>query len=110
MSKTLMMYEDIRVILDQALAAGGGEFELATHGQAVHWRQRAYIFRKLFRQSVQNSPYDRLTFRKVPDGSTTVVIAMIGQKGTFRPATEVDELEAEANEVATALGIGRNIL
>ena len=41
-SNRLGMYADVREVLDSALSHGGGEYQLATHGMAVHWRQRAY--------------------------------------------------------------------
>ncbi len=82
----LAMYDDIREVLDAALSSGGGEYELPDHGKAVHWRQRAYMFRKLYAEKVDpRSPYDRLTFRRVPPESSTVIIAMQSQKGIFRP-------------------------
>ena len=90
----LGLYDDVRQILDAALAAGGGEFKLTTHGQAVHWRQRAYKFRKLYAQtlsaddSFSMSPYDRLTMPTIPDDSSTVVINVREIVGEFTPNRE----------------------
>ena len=83
----LGMYQDVREILDAALASGGGQVELPSHGQAVHWRHRAYKFRKIYAETVDpQSPYDRLTFRVVDADSSTVVIKSIGQPARFTPA------------------------
>lgn len=119
-SNRLGMYDDVRKILDAALAAGGGSYELPSYGQAVHWRHRAYKFRKLYAEIIADknatatSSYDRLTFPTVPKDSSTVVIKVIGQHGTFTPAndpympnTEVidnDMLFDVAAELAKKLG------
>lgn len=90
----LGLYDDVRQILDAAMASGGGEFVLTTHGQAVHWRQRAYKFRKLFAtilsqdKSLAMSPYDRLTMPQIPDDSSTVIINVREIVGTFTPNRE----------------------
>lgn len=90
----LGMYDDVRQILDAALTSGGGQFDLPSHGMAVHWRQRAYKFRKLYAQtlaaddSFSMSPYDRLTMPQIPDDSSTVVINVREVVGTFTPNRE----------------------
>jgi hypothetical protein len=90
----LGMYDDVRQILDAALSSGGGSFELPTHGKAVHWRQRAYKFRKLYAQTLASddsfsmSPYDRLTLPMIPDDSSTVIINIREVVGTFTPNRE----------------------
>src|SRR5882724_3895462 len=90
----LGLYDDIRQILDAALSSGGGEFVLPTHGLAVHWRQRAYKFRKLYATTLASddsfsmSPYDRLTMPQIPDDSSTVVINVREVIGTFTPNRE----------------------
>lgn len=90
----LGMYDDIRQILDAALTSGGGSFDLPTHGLAVHWRQRAYKFRKLYAQTLASddsfsmSPYDKLTMPQIPDDSSTVVINIREVVGTFTPNRE----------------------
>jgi len=116
----LGMYEDVRKILDAALEAGGGEVELKSYGAAVHWRQRAYKFRKLFADTVSaRSPYDRLTLLKIPEGTSIVSIRIKEQPAVFRPAAtpyhgptvttaapEEDDLMDEAAELAKRLGLG----
>lgn len=90
----LGLYDDVRQILDAALSSGGGEFVLPNHGQAMHWRQRAYKFRKLYAQTLASddsfsmSPYDRLTMPQIPDDSSTVVINVREIVGTFTPNRE----------------------
>lgn len=119
----LGMYSDVKVILDEALKYGGGTYELASHGQAVWWRQRAYTFRKLYATTIhpQPSPYDTLTFKKIPDDSATVVIGIGQQRGIFRPPTSVvplpvredqgeDELMKEAADTARRLGLDGDAL
>lgn len=90
----LGMYDDVRQVLDAALKSGGGHFHLPSHGLAVHWRQRAYKFRKLYAQTLASddsfsmSPYDRLTMPQIPDDSHTVVINVREIVGTFEPNRE----------------------
>jgi hypothetical protein len=92
------MYDDVRQILDAALASGGGAFELPSHGLAVHWRQRAYKFRKLYAltlasdDSFSMSPYDRLTLPQIDDDSCTVIINVREVIGTFTPNREPSEV------------------
>lgn len=84
-SNRLGMYSDIRAVLDEALTSGGGTLECATHGAAVHWRQRAYRFRKLFAETIAaESPYDTLV---LPRCDTNVVrIELRRSAGQFIPA------------------------
>jgi len=84
----LGIYTDVRQILDAALAAGGGSYTCLTHGAAVHWRQRAYKFRKLYAEVLgakQHSVYDTLTMPRIIDGDTTVHILIRQQAGIFKP-------------------------
>lgn len=110
----LGMYADVRSILDQAMAAGGGSYELSTHGQAVHWRQRAYRFRKLYAEIIgadETSPYDSIIMTRVDPESSTVNISIRRLTGTFTPASEPifipqvgDDLFDMAQELAAKLG------
>lgn len=90
----LGMYDDVRQILDAALQSGGGSFELPTYGQAVHWRQRAYKFRKLYAETLSSdkslamSPYDRLTMPRIEKETSTVIINVREITGTFTPNRE----------------------
>lgn len=90
----LGMYDDVRAILDAAMQSGGGSLELPSYGQAVHWRQRAYKFRKLYAEilaqdkSLAMSPYDRLTLPKIALDDCTVVIRVREAIGTFTPNRE----------------------
>lgn len=79
-------YNDVKVVLDAAIASGGGEIDFQTRGEAVRWRQRAYEFRKMYAEVViANSPYDALTLPRIPDESTTVTIRIPTLTGQFRP-------------------------
>lgn len=113
-SNRLGMYADCRKVLDAALAAGGGEYECPDHGAAVHWRQRAYRFRKLYATTLgekAESPYDILVMPRIPDDSGTVRIVVRQQAGVFRPLEGgtpftpkgVDELEAAALKLSQEL-------
>lgn len=84
--RTLAMFDDVKQVLDQAVAAGGGSVKLADDGKATHWRHRAYTFRKMYAETVEWSPYDRLTLRKVIPGTGTVTIDVIKQDAIFTPA------------------------
>lgn len=118
MSKTpnrLGIYHDVQEILDAALAAGGGTYTCSTHGQAVHWRQRAYRFRKLFAEihgARSASSYDRLTLPRIEPDSCEVHIHYRQHVGTFTPAESGitvpdiltgDELLDEALRLAASL-------
>lgn len=104
-SNRLGMYADIREVLDGALAAGGGTFTCASHGAAVHWRQRAYRFRKLYAETLgptRMSPYDVLVLPRLAHDSCEVMIVIRQTAGVFTPAndglapTSNDELLEEA--------------
>lgn len=116
----LGLYDDVRKILDAALQSGGGEFRLVTHGAAVHWRQRAYRFRKLYASTLSSdnslamSPYDKLTMPEIPKSSSTVVINVRAVKGEFIPREQPynsdvgpkDELFDVATEIADKIARG----
>jgi len=115
-SNRLGMYADVRQILDAALAAGGGTFECDTHGAAVHWRQRAYRFRKLFAETLglnKESPYDIIVMPRIPEDSSTVHITIRRSIGTFKPLEGgrpfqpvMDELDEAAAEIAAKIERG----
>lgn len=107
----LGMYADVRAVLDAAIAANGGTFSLADHGKAVHWRQRAYKFRKLFAETTSSSPYDALTLPVIPPESSTVVIRLIGQPGIFTPADPTATLPDKPDDelLKTALDLAKDL-
>lgn len=87
----LGMYSDVRKIMDAALAAGGGEYVLPAYGKAIHWRQRAYQFRKLFAELLgpnKESPYDAIIIRRPAEGSGKLLLDIRVLEGDFRPAAE----------------------
>lgn len=85
----LGMYADVRVILDAALAAGGGAYQCPDYGTAVHWRQRAYQFRKLYAETLGGRPseYDIILMPRIPADSSTVTIRLRQQVGVFLPTS-----------------------
>jgi hypothetical protein len=99
-------YADIKPILDQCLAHGGGVYEAPTPGAAVQFRHRCYAFRKQWREAMagEASAYDRLTIKKLAKGQKRVEIVPLRASGTFTPAqgeaivdvSEDDPLLAEA--------------
>ena len=111
-SNRLGMYADVRSVLDSALEHGGGTLKCADHGSAVHWRQRAYRFRKLFAETLgprAMSPYDVLVLPRLADDATEVVINIRQTSGVFTPAndglapTSNDELLEAAEALARKL-------
>lgn len=87
----LGIYADIRAVLDAALEHGGGTFTAPDHGAAVHWRQRAYRFRKAFAETLgprAMSPYDVLVLPRLAADSSEVVINIRQTGGTFTPAND----------------------
>lgn len=88
-SNRLGMYADIRSVLDAALESGGGTFACTDYGSAVHWRQRAYRFRKLFAETLgpkAMSPYDILVLPRLIDNIVTIKLREAG--GVFTPAND----------------------
>lgn len=113
-SNRLGMYADVRSVLDAALEFGGGTFMCDTHGAAVHWRQRAYRFRKLYAETLgpkAMSPYDVLVLPRLAPDSSEVVITIRATGGVFTPAndglapTSNDELLDAAEAIAKKLGV-----
>jgi hypothetical protein len=109
----LGIYADVRAVLDAALEHGGGTFTAPDHGAAVHWRQRAYRFRKAYAETLgpqAMSPYDTLVLPRLAEGSSEVIITVRQVGGTFTPANGViglssdDELMREAEALAQRLG------
>ena len=91
-------FGDIKPLMDAALASGGGIYHAPTSGQAVRFRQRAYQFRKAFREAAAPaaSPYDRLTIKRLAPGDTKVEIVPISLPGTFTPAEGPPVIETAA--------------
>lgn len=102
-AKNINNYNDVKAILDAAVAGGGGRYHLPTKGKAVHWRQRAYTFKNLAQRNAQATstvpgytpptPYDELTFSlQAGAGDSFYVVIMIrqpeGHLETFEPLRE----------------------
>lgn len=111
-SNRLGMYADVRAVLDSALESGGGTFACADYGSAVHWRQRAYRFRKLYAETLgprAMSPYDVLVLPRLAPDANEVVITIRQASGVFTPAndglapTSNDELLEAAEDLRRRL-------
>lgn len=111
-SNRLGMFADVRAVLDTALEHGGGTFTAHDHGAAVHWRQRAYRFRKAYAETLgprDMSPYDALVLPRLAPDSSEVVITIRQTGGVFTPAndglapTSNDELLGAAEAFAQKL-------
>lgn len=128
LSRNIHSYDDIRAVLDAALAEGGGRYTLATPGQAVYWRARAYYFRKLLYNLAEerlanapgmtpSTPYDQMKLT-LEEGTGSVLIQFIKPQGTLtrldgtpielrtkaEPDEEIDALVAEAERLAQEHG------
>ena len=88
-SQIATQFADVKQLLDQCLEHGGGAFTAKSSGAAVHFRQRAYTFRKKYREAMDPaaSPYDRLTIKKLAKGASRVEIEVIKLDGVFEPGT-----------------------
>ena len=90
----LGMFADLVPILDAALAANGGTYCLPSHGAAVHWRQRAYKFRKMYAETYGGaSKYDTLTLPRIEPEQSHVVIKVNQPAGVFSPNNPVAVLD-----------------
>jgi len=111
-SNRLGMYADVREVADLALRHGGGSYDCADHGQAIHFQQRFYRFRKLYAQlnheDGTDSPYDKLKLPRIPEDGCSVKLEIRQHVGTFRPSgpevfsslTGEDDLFKAASELA----------
>lgn len=111
-SNRLGIYADVRAVLDSALEHGGGTLTCDSPGAAIHWRQRAYRFRKAFAETLgprAMSPYDVLVLPRLANDSLEVVINIRQASGVFTPAgdglapTSNDELLEAAESLRRRL-------
>lgn len=102
----LGMYADVRSVLDAALVGGGGTVECDSHNAAVHWRQRAYRFRKLYAETLgagRESAYDTLVLPRVPADSATITIQIRSSTVLFTPADGAPVLDDDLFDIAQNL-------
>lgn len=79
LNDNLRTYLHIKAILDAAIEAGGGRYQLVDAKQAIRWRLDAYQFRKLFVRMKQKelktdrveTIYDNMLLRI--DGNTVII-------------------------------------
>lgn len=76
--KYIGAYHDIAEVLDRAVSMGGASLEFDARNARTRWRQRAYMFRTLYRATLKAgtaSRYDRLTIVvPEPDDEKTLII------------------------------------
>ena len=82
LSNSVGMYADVKLVLDAAVAKGGGEYKLVSKSAATKWRQRAYQLRKLMSKDGE-TPYDRLVLTLHSDDPTIVCILTRRPEGEF---------------------------
>lgn len=108
----LGMYSDVQQVLDAALASDGGEYVLDTHGKAIHWRQRAYKFRKLYAEILgpnTQSPYDAIIIRRPVEGSGKLILDIRRLEGEFRPTNPPTDFNPSLPEEDDLLGIAEGL-
>lgn len=97
-----LQFRDVKEILDQALKSSGGSFRCASHGKAVRFRQRCYIFMKNWREATSPNPsnYDVFTFPALAPGEVEVSINLRTTEGVFTPAggPAIDTPEKEEDD------------
>lgn len=88
-SDALLAYEDIRLVADRALSSPRGVAVTRTsHSDAVRFRQRFYLFRKLMRKlstemwpvespEYGRSPYENLTIKNWEKGDGAVRVEIV---------------------------------
>lgn len=130
LSTNVHSYDDIRVVLDAALEAGGARYELPDPGKAVYWRARAYYYRTLLLKlaaerlanvpgTAPSTPYDHMKL-SLEKGDNVVVIEFIKPQGKLtgldgkplavksqlvKADEDEEELIREAERLAKELGV-----
>lgn len=103
LSNNIETYRDIEGYLNQALMAGGLRLTLPSAGSAIRWRQRAYNFRKLYREIMMETwgnasrPEDRAKAGKSPwDGWVVRAVEnIITIEFEIDPVMSVETLDGE---------------
>lgn len=76
LTTNINLYDDVRKVIETARRADGGIFKTASRGEAIRWRQRAYMYRRLLREQLEDSagnipgyvpttPYDTMKLRVI---------------------------------------------
>lgn len=122
LSRNLGQYNDVRDVLDLALANGGGRYTLSSRKAAIRWRQRAYMYRSLLREDLEIrrkelgftvvTPYDEVL---ITIDDNVAILTMSKMEGIFEPlhggptvqpaSAPADDLDAEAAALAKELGL-----
>ena len=100
-------FPDVKLILDEALACGGGTYVCTSRGMAVSFRHRCYKFRTACAETFGDLRYEALSFPRIPPDSCEVNIVVTVPRGTFIPArsrTEVETLDSSAARLRAKLG------
>jgi hypothetical protein len=115
LTRNLGQYEDVRKVLELALANGGGRYVLDSAKATFRWRQRAYMYRKLLREELVAkreqfgtstiTPYDSLLITlsgncviitiSAPSGVFETLSGEVVSTDTASDSTAIDLTEAE---------------
>lgn len=60
--KNPQAYGDVRSVLDAAVASGGATYTLRTRNEAIRWRSRAHMLRRLLWDRGEITPWDNYEF------------------------------------------------
>lgn len=93
LSRNLALYSDIEAVLRKAREAGGAIYTPSQ--SAVRWQQRAYMYRKLLAEAIQEklppgqlarTEYDNMSLRLNPDRTKiTIRFQSMDDLGTLEP-------------------------
>lgn len=109
LSNNINAYNDVRVVLDAAVDAGGGRVNLPSPGKAVHWRQRAYKLRSLLTDRDGSTAWDE--FQLTVEGASVVVrpreLPLVTDLAgnPLEPIDKPDEVDDDLLEIARGLNL-----
>lgn len=91
---SILLYEDIQAVMDQALSADIGlSLSFKSYGDAIHFRQRCYKFRALLKEKSVDLDKDD------PMRGTTVYDTLVIYVRKGKPIAEIRKREAVVYEI-----------